>query len=128
MIYRVVHVSVEIGNETLDIDTELDDVQPRIATHQRVESPHNSVEILLQAPGALMLLDGHPDVLVSITIEDSDHVRVQMFMPAFAGAVSTNNSDASTNRAFASIGHAGISTRMRNGAQQIPLDLGSAIV
>lgn len=123
----VVHLPVEIRLESVDIHTELDEVEPGVAADERVEGPHDRVEALLQSPGPLVHLQGAADVLIAVGIEHRGHVRVQVLMPVITGSMATSEAEGRPDGPAIAIGGAAVPTGMHDGPHQVGGELRGSV-
>ena len=121
----VVHAPVEVDLESLDVGSELDEVDERISAHERVEGPDHGVDAAPERPRALVHLERGADVLVAVLGQDRCHVRVQVGVPLSGRCtpMTADEPEGGADRPTVPIGGRRVPARMHEGLHEVRLDL-----
>jgi hypothetical protein len=96
-VHRVSHVAVEVALERDDVGTEAPEVEPAVASHERVEGPGDDVDAAVEAPLPLVQLQGAADVAALRFRSHAGDVGVQVEIVRHTGQEAA---DAPTSRSW----------------------------
>lgn len=108
--------------------TELDEVEPGVASNERVERPRDDGNALIHRPPALMQLDGGADVPIAVRVDRGGHVRVQVQLVAdVLGVVTSDDRESRTHHDGAVIRRGDVTAGVLDGAHEVGEQLAAAV-